>query len=127
MAKGLITAKTSETGVKKYIVLKTENPTTKKQSTINTDFSSEHWNAPTLTLLANVKALGSDRFDKIFNEALAKAPPRRGRGLGFTNNMDPEDEELLQSESDSGDNNDVLMSDTPIAPGEDVDANEEQW
>jgi hypothetical protein len=109
LSKGLIAEKTSANNVKKYVVLKTENPTTKKQSTIATDFSSEHWNAPTLTLLANIKALGDKWFDKIFNEVSAKINSRRGRGRVVANtNME---EELLQSESSSSDDDDGLMSD----------------
>lgn len=96
--------------MKKYTVLKTENPTTGKQSTINTAFSSEHWNTPTLTLLTNIKALGGIRFEKIFNAVSMKIGTRRGHGIVSADDINNED--LLQSESDSSDDaGDVLMSD----------------
>ena len=122
LSKGLVTEKTAANGSKKYVVVKTENPTTKKQSTINTDFSSEHWNGPTLVLFENVKALGLNRFQKIFDDVSSKIGPRRGRGGGniITNDTKMEDE-LLQSES-SSDGDDALVSD----PGDEEQIGDEE-
>lgn len=94
---GLI--KNSE-GKKHYTIAETENPATGKLSTVATGFSSERWNQRTLWYLKNIKNINDQRFEKIYEDLLAKRPRRRGRGLPDSDDMEDEDD-LLKSEGDA--------------------------
>ena len=119
LSKGFIVEKTFANSIKKYVVIKTENPATKKHSTINTDFSPEHWTTPMLTLLANVKALGDGLFEKIFNEVLLKMRSWRGHSIAVTKYVN-DDEGLLQSKSDSSDNDEAILTSDAGKVGEPI-------
>ena len=126
MQKKLLTATVDSRNIK-FSLKKTVNPNTGKSSSIETEFSSQNWNARTLRHLKDIHVLGETRFNDIFNMA-SNSKLGRGRNRGAANPEPISDDELqsddtLQSEDNNeGDEETAHVEDSIVQITEDSES-----